>query len=93
MFQIDGPTHRQVLVSRARDQNYFSFCFSQFLNDGSISVDSVLLKVTNVDVETASSAENVAAAAAAKKKIIVSWTYQDEDLGSFLLKLLKSHYQ
>ena len=65
----------------------------QFLNDGSISVDSVLLKVTNVDVETASSAENVAAAAAAKKKIIVSWTYQDEDLGSFLLKLLKSHYQ
>lgn len=65
----------------------------QFLNDGSISVDSVLLKVTNVDVETAASPENVAAAAAAKKKIIVSWTYQDEDLGSFLLKLLKSHYQ
>ena len=56
-------------------------------------MDSVLLNVTNVDVETASSAENVAAAAAAKKKIIVSWTYQDEDLGSYLLKLLKSHYQ
>nr|KAG5710070.1 hypothetical protein BaRGS_030146 [Batillaria attramentaria] len=52
-------------------------CQVQMSSDGSISVgDSVLLKVSG-DEES--------------KNILVSWSHQDEDLGSYLLKLLKAN--
>lgn len=47
----------------------------QMLADGSISVASVLIKVDNIDDEV--------------KHVYVSWAYQDEELGSFLLSIVQ----
>lgn len=45
------------------------------LTDGSISVESVLVKVEGDDDE---------------KNVFVSWTNQDEDLGSYILGFLQT---
>lgn len=47
------------------------------LTDGSISVESVLIKVEGDDEDD-------------QKNVYVSWTNQDEDLGSFIWELLSS---
>ncbi|KAL8620084.1 Integrator complex subunit 11 [Nucella lapillus] len=53
-------------------------CPVQYSSDGSISVgESVLLDVTGEDDGKT-------------KTILVSWSHQDEDLGSYLIKLIKS---
>lgn len=49
----------------------------QHLPDGTVMVESIVVKVT-------SSAED-----ASMKVLLLSWSYQDEDLGSFLSTLLK----
>jgi len=86
LAQVSEAIHG-LIKSRVEDDSL------QFLSDGSISVDSVLLKVTAIDPETEgrdlpSTVQDKSAA----KKVIVSWTYQDEDLGSFLLTFLKTQY-
>ncbi|XP_067140059.1 integrator complex subunit 11 [Centruroides vittatus] len=47
----------------------------QMLADGSISIASVLIKVDNIDDEV--------------KHVYVSWAYQDEELGSYLLSIVQ----
>lgn len=49
------------------------------ISDGNISIESVLIKVEGEDNST--------------KNIYVSWTNQDEDLGSYILGLLQSMVQ
>lgn len=49
------------------------------ISDGNISIESVLIKVEGDDDST--------------KNIYVSWTNQDEDLGSYILGLLQSMVQ
>uniref|UniRef100_T1J0E4 Integrator complex subunit 11 n=1 Tax=Strigamia maritima TaxID=126957 RepID=T1J0E4_STRMM len=48
----------------------------QLLTDGSISVDSVLVKVSGCEDDES-------------KSVLVSWGYQDENLGSYLLSLVE----
>lgn len=49
----------------------------QHLPDGSVTVESILIQVSTHSEEPAT------------KVLLISWTYQDEDLGSFLTSLLK----
>ncbi|XP_041377691.1 integrator complex subunit 11-like [Gigantopelta aegis] len=52
-------------------------CPVQYSSDGSITVSDVLIKVSG-DEDT--------------KHILVSWSHQDEDLGSYLLQLIRTEY-
>jgi integrator complex subunit 11 len=95
----------QLIKSKIQDDGSL-----QYLSDGSISIDSVLLKVNAIDAdgetvesshcvpgpstsEVDGAAAKVDSAKSPMKKVIVSWTYQDEDLGSFLLNMLKNQFQ
>ncbi|XP_068600643.1 integrator complex subunit 11 [Brachionichthys hirsutus] len=49
----------------------------QHLPDGTVMVESIVIKVSSVAEETST------------KVLLLSWSYQDEDLGSFLSSLLK----
>jgi integrator complex subunit 11 len=59
----------QLIKTRLKD------CHAQ-LTDGSISVESVLVKVEGSEDE--------------QKNVYVSWDNQDEELGSYILGLLKT---
>jgi len=48
----------------------------QLLTDGSISVDSVLIKVSGADDDD-------------EKSVLVSWGYQDEKLGSYMFSVIE----
>ncbi|GCB72481.1 hypothetical protein scyTo_0006326, partial [Scyliorhinus torazame] len=49
----------------------------QHLPDGSVMVESILIKISAMSEDQST------------KDVLVSWTYQDEELGSYLITLLK----
>lgn len=75
MLDEEGPTMQTAdKIYQLVKSNLKEFPIS-YSSDGSISIsDSVLVQVTGDDES---------------KSVYVSWSHQDEDVGSFLLKLLK----
>lgn len=59
----------QVLKSNLKDYTI------QLMSDGSISIDSVIIKVSGEEGE--------------EKSVLVSWPFQEEELGSYLLNLIQ----
>uniref|UniRef100_H3BHM8 Integrator complex subunit 11 n=1 Tax=Latimeria chalumnae TaxID=7897 RepID=H3BHM8_LATCH len=77
--QIQDPHKEQDTLTRI--YNHLKsllkdYCI-QLLPDGSVMVESILIKI-------ASSSEDQST-----KNVLVSWTYQDEELGSYLTTLLR----
>uniref|UniRef100_A0A8C5Q8V2 Integrator complex subunit 11 n=1 Tax=Leptobrachium leishanense TaxID=445787 RepID=A0A8C5Q8V2_9ANUR len=78
-LHIQDPHKEQETVSRLYNhlKSILKDRTVQHLPDGSIMVESILLQVSSHSDDPAA------------KVLLISWTYQDEELGSFLTSLLK----